>query len=263
MTIILSFRRSTTLILAASFIAVAASARVQAQAPLQIAQERVEPTNEVRAAPAAADKEPLVQYWVGVLGLLATAASALYAGVQVNLAKRQMKMVVYATVTDRVFSVNQLFINHPEFRRYFYGKEHPVRTPNSQNDYERIVSVAEYILDFSSSILEHKELLEEKKVRNPKPGSGSTSGQISWGEWEKYIEDIMENSPVLCRLLLEKREWYEDNLWKLSPLNRQNIQDKLSCEMNEERVEQIICCLFPRPAIPMVSEQKETPERSQ
>jgi hypothetical protein len=109
----------------------------------------------------------------------------------------EKKMALYIDVTQRVFDIDGLFIQHPDLRCYFYEEE--LVKPNQ--NLNRITALAEYILDFYSILQEHERLL-----------SDSTP---SWKEWNAYIADGFRSSPYLCHYFSKNKGWYEEGLLRI------------------------------------------------
>jgi hypothetical protein len=116
-----------------------------------------------------------------------------------------VKLSLYVNITQRIFEIDRIFIEHPTLRPFFY--DGTIVTPN--NDKPRITALAEYILDFYSTLQEH-----ESKIKDASP---------SWAEWTGYIEDGFKRSPFLCCYFLQRAYWYEPGLAELlNPIAKQN-----------------------------------------
>ncbi|MBB5467979.1 hypothetical protein OKW30_002483 [Paraburkholderia sp. Clong3] len=110
---------------------------------------------------------------------------------------KEMNLGHYINITQRVFDLGHLFIDHPHLRKYFYDNA----VVDSSEDIEKITSFTEYILDFFSSIQEHERLLGD--------------GTPSWKEWNEYISDFFGRSPFLCVYFAERASWYEPGLFEI------------------------------------------------
>jgi predicted RNase H-like nuclease len=66
-----------------------------------------------------------------------------------------LKLSQYIAITQRVFDVDMLFVKNPDLRSYFYESKLVTTNCNIQ----QITAIAEYILDFYSTIQEHERLL--------------------------------------------------------------------------------------------------------
>jgi hypothetical protein len=108
-----------------------------------------------------------------------------------------LKANIYGSTAIQMFTVDQVFINEPELRPYFYSNKDII---NNDPLYDKVVAVAELLLDFFDSIL-----LQQQHFPQIWPPH----------EWEAYIRDSFANSPVLCRYLKSVKHWYTDRLVKL------------------------------------------------
>lgn len=111
---------------------------------------------------------------------------------------QSIKLSQYISITQRVFDVDMLFIQNPQLRRYFYDNQIVDQLP----DIERITAVAEYILDFYSTIQEHERIL-------------ATLATPSWKEWRTFIADGFRGSPFLCVYYDKNATWYEEGLMEI------------------------------------------------
>ena len=109
-----------------------------------------------------------------------------------------MKLSQYIAITQRVFDVDMLFILNPKLRPYFYE----CRVVDQRADVQQITAIAEYILDFYSTVQEHERLLTS--LETP-----------SWTEWRVFIADGFRGSPFLCSYFEQNAAWYEDGLMEI------------------------------------------------
>jgi hypothetical protein len=125
--------------------------------------------------------------------------------------QNQKQLSLYVHLTQRVFEIDRIFIEHSEFRPYFYdckilGKNDCVLKGDG---FLKISALAEYILDFFSNLQE----LE------PKLNAGSPS----WKEWNDFIESGFATSPFLCAYFERNAKWYEQGLRdKYDPIGKRN-----------------------------------------
>lgn len=116
-----------------------------------------------------------------------------------------IKLSLYVNITQRIFEIDRIFIEHPLLRPFFY--DGVIVTPI--HDMPRITALAEYILDFYSTLQEH-----EKRIGDASP---------SWVEWTGYIKDGFQRSPFLCCYFAEHSYWYEPGLSGIfNPIAKQN-----------------------------------------
>jgi hypothetical protein len=109
---------------------------------------------------------------------------------------KSVKYSLYATASSHMLAVDEMFINHPALRPYFYsGKD------ISEDDpvYDKAIAVADFILDFFDYVLIQGQYFPQVFRRQ---------------SWEPYMTDTFANSPVLCRQLdhVKDRDWHSDDL---------------------------------------------------
>jgi hypothetical protein len=102
---------------------------------------------------------------------------------------------VYQNVTLQIFALDEIFIDHPELRPYFYsGKDISEGNP----DYQRALATAEFILDlFGTSF--------DLMPQYPKNWSSGDA-------WKAYIQQTFASSPILCWYLDEHIDWYHTEM---------------------------------------------------
>jgi|GEM_PF-2907381 len=132
-----------------------------------------------------------------VLGFVAVIISLLILGRQTRILTEAGICGIYQSFSSHLYSINEVFIEHPELRPCFYSGKHL-----AQNDpmHARAVSVAEYLLDLFDSII-----TQEGKLRQLWPQTN----------WRQYIGDSFARSPLLCEHLVELRSWYSDELFQI------------------------------------------------
>lgn len=105
-----------------------------------------------------------------------------------------LKGNAYGSVASQMFAVDRVFINEPELRPYFYsGRD----ISNDDPLYDKVVAVAELLLDFFDSVL-----LQQKHFPQIWPRQ--------W--WEAYMMYSFANSPLLCGYLESVKDWYTEDL---------------------------------------------------
>jgi hypothetical protein len=127
---------------------------------------------------------------------------------QTNYALQSVEGSIFANITSQTLAEDQIFIQYPELRPYFYeGKD---TNPNDPL-YHKIHATAEYLLDFFDS-------LESLMKKYP----------YLWiherREWEANAVDMFAWSPVLCRYLEATKDWYSDELYTLKKAGEQKRQ---------------------------------------
>jgi len=114
--------------------------------------------------------------------------------IQTKYVAKSLKVSAYESVANQMVMVDEVFIRQPEFRPYFYSGK---CINKDDADYDKVVAIAELILDVSDSVL-----IQSKQFPQVWP-------QRWWGE---YIIDSFSNSPLLCEYLSTLQNWYTKDL---------------------------------------------------
>jgi len=127
---------------------------------------------------------------------------------QTKYVAESLKSSAYGNVTAQVLKVDELFIEHPELRPYFYSSTHI-----NENDsaYNKAISTAELILDVFDSVLLQTNQFPQVWPHN-------------W--WEEYVMDSFANSPILCEYLNVRKDWYSGDLKVLMQRGLERRQQK-------------------------------------
>lgn len=136
---------------------------------------------------------------VSVLGFAGVAVTVWFLAKQTQFLAASLGDAPYATTSEQMFLLDQVFIEHPEIRPYFYeGKELRDDDPNRQ----RVLAVAETLLDFMGSVMDQSHRLKHTYPEE-------------W--WAHYFRDCFLQSPVLCDFFRRNRQWYPRALWEFMP----------------------------------------------
>lgn len=136
---------------------------------------------------------------------------------QTKYVVESIKSSIYGSTAPQLLGADELFINCPELRPYFYSGK-----GITENDvlYNKAIAVAEYLLDFFESALLQIKHFPTVQVWPRK-------------QWEAYIIDSFANSPVLCKYLNSTKDWYIDELVTLMETGKAHRQKKIS-DLNEQ-----------------------------
>lgn len=106
---------------------------------------------------------------------------------------------VFGIVTNQTLAEDQMFVNAPELRPYFY---HGKLISDTDPLAEKVKAAAEYLLDYFDSqatqLSKYPNLWRSEK-----------------DAWEANIVDQFAWSPVLCWYLEENKTWWSDELYSL------------------------------------------------
>lgn len=95
---------------------------------------------------------------------------------------------VHQSITDNMLEIDRIFIDHPEFRPFFYENTPLPSEPIQRN---QLISVAELFIDF----------VENHLLQSPHLPAGVLAG------WRTYFLKTMKNSPAL------REYWHNCGVW--------------------------------------------------
>ncbi len=110
-----------------------------------------------------------------------------------------------------MFSIDELFIDYPHLRKYFYDGE---TIDPAHVDYDKVVSIAYYLLDYFASMLIHQREFEKLVIKD-------------W--WEDWVKESFKTSPILCQCLIQRKAWYLDELHQIM---KKSISDDLHAKLS-------------------------------
>lgn len=139
---------------------------------------------------------------LGNLGSIAQAIFTplfiLFAVMEVRRARKESEVQSYYSTVEMMISLDQYFIEHPEYRAYIYqGK--PFNKEDFADDeaqYEQLMAVAEMMVDYFDLVLQQIDIMEVDRAT----------------AWVNYVLTTGENSPLIRHFMLENSEWYIDCL---------------------------------------------------
>lgn len=133
-----------------------------------------------------------VQAYSAVFTFFITLFGFLFVYFQVRNAKRYLNGFTHATVYTQQHTINQLFLDHPDLRKYFYEN---VECSIANTDRPEVLPLAEMIADF----FEH---LAQQQANLP---------HGIWPAWVRYMRHVYENSPILREHFENNNSWYDEN----------------------------------------------------
>ena len=106
---------------------------------------------------------------------------------------RQLRQTIQAESHGRIYQhaleVQKLFVEHPDLRRFFYGRE---ELKAGDRDYDKVLAFAELVADY----------LEHIMLQRPNVPSEVQKA------WENYTGLMLTSSPVLRQVLIEHQGGY-------------------------------------------------------
>jgi hypothetical protein len=131
----------------------------------------------------------VTQSVVAIVGLPILTLTLLMIWRQAKYAHHTAMSQVYQNTAAGFATVQRYFMDHPEYRPYFYdGKSVDVVDP----EYERVSAIAEFVLHAVHNLTIHRRYMKE----------------YPWDVWERSLRDIYNNSPILQKFLQEHFDWY-------------------------------------------------------
>jgi hypothetical protein len=118
---------------------------------------------------------------------------------QTSYALQSVEGSIYSNITTQSLAEDQIFINNPELRPYFY--EGKLLKPNDPMKH-KIHATSEYLLDFFDSLESQLKKYPNLWIHEKR-------------EWEANIIDQFAWSPELCRYLDATKDWYSPELYDL------------------------------------------------
>lgn len=109
-----------------------------------------------------------------------------------------LKDTLFAPLYSQQLEISKLFIEHPEYRKYFYDGVDIDFNDSDKNS--QIYAVAEHILDYFAAIIFQKK---------------AHGDVIDINCWTRYIKDCFAKSPILCETLETYKGWYPQELYRM------------------------------------------------
>jgi hypothetical protein len=163
----------------------------------------------------------LLQFITSPTGLLQFITSLVQIGVLLialraaNNALKTARSLNYSQLWDTEFKVDDIFIERPHLRKYFYEG-----TPLKPTDphYAEAEAVAEKLLDVMEHLVWQPELFPDLYLHWKGPG------KIKWKMWKRYIVDTLASSPLLRDYLKKRKSWYVPELHRLAEEAERNLE---------------------------------------
>ena len=131
----------------------------------------------------------VAQAIVAIIGLPVLTLTLLMIWRQAKYAHHAAMSQVYQNTANDFGSLQRYFMEHPEYRSYFYdGKSIDPSDP----EYVRVLAIAEFLLHAVHNLTIHRRYMSE----------------YPWYVWERSVHDIYNKSPMLQHFLLEHPDWY-------------------------------------------------------
>lgn len=135
--------------------------------------------------------------WVTAFGtwftIIPVTISLILVWVQVRNIKTSVENQTYQSVYQTEFDIHKYFLDHPQYRPYFYEK----KQPDLEGD-ERIKlnTLVEWVCDFFDDVYQQRD----------------TMTPSTFSKWRQFMKDIYQTSPILQQFIEKPgKRWYPDD----------------------------------------------------
>lgn len=138
----------------------------------------------------------VAQCVVAIIGLPVLILTMLMIWRQAQYAHHAAMSQIYQNTADSFATLQRYFIDHPEYKPYFYdGKS----IETSDLEYVRVSSISEFWLHAVHNLTIHRRYMSE----------------YPWYVWERSLRDVYNTSPILQHFLHEHPHWYTDEVHRI------------------------------------------------
>jgi hypothetical protein len=138
---------------------------------------------------------------------------------QANYALQSVEGSIYSNITTQSLAEDQIFINNPELRPYFYGGKE--LEPNSPLRH-MVRGTSEYLLDYFDSLQSQLKKYPNLWIHEKR-------------EWQANTIDMFAWSPELCRYLDATKDWYSPELYALRVAGEKKRQEGYTRQILPEK----------------------------
>jgi hypothetical protein len=110
---------------------------------------------------------------------------------------------VYEQIASSMTQLDCVFIEHPEYRKFFYDS-YPFEKVKNKNEEAAVLSVAEMFFDFMDLLFVLEKMSSDSGARN--------EVELPLVEWNTYFKDIYGTSPAMQHFLMHHKNWYHEEL---------------------------------------------------
>ena len=136
----------------------------------------------------------IAQSIVAIIGIPLALYSVFLLARQTRHLENSIHSQVYQGLTENAFRIDEMLIEHPEFRRYLYGGE---EVNENTPDLDRLLMAVELIVDvFENLNVQHRSI----------PKSVLSS-------WENYKDHVL-STPAVAYYLKAHKDWYSPEVQK-------------------------------------------------
>jgi hypothetical protein len=138
----------------------------------------------------------IAQSAVAIIGLPVLILTMWMIWRQAQYAHHAAMSQVYQNTADGFAILQRYFMDHPEYKAYFYGGK---SIEASDPEYVRVLSISEFWFHAVHNLTIHRRYM----------------GEYSWHIWEGSLRDVYNKSPILQHFLHEHPHWYTDEVHRI------------------------------------------------
>jgi len=129
--------------------------------------------------------------WVTIILVV---VSILLVWKQIRDLKTSVENQTYQSVYQTEFDIHKYFLEHPEYRPYFYENKKP---PNlDENERIKLDTLTEWVCDFFDDVYQQRD----------------TMTPDTFIKWRQFMKDIYQTSPILQEFIAKRgTRWYPDD----------------------------------------------------
>jgi hypothetical protein len=116
----------------------------------------------------------------------------------IETSNRSNNLSTWSTVSSQGMEIDKVFIEQPEFQKYFFSG---ATIDRRDTNFEKASAISIMLLDYIDSVLVFLNYL-------PSEGDSRKETFIERDTWDRYFASLFRNSPLLCQTLEENKGVY-------------------------------------------------------
>jgi hypothetical protein len=150
---------------------------------------------------------------ISVLMSIVNLVTFLFLWDQTNQVSNTLSSTASQSIMSQQLQLDQIFIDKPELRPYFYAVNDQVTplpsnltTPEDQLMYSSIMALADLKLDYFYTVYDQSRYISDFKNAESEESL----------EWQRYLVDSFNQSPAMCQRIIEVRGWYPEAIFDIA-----------------------------------------------
>ena len=161
-------------------------------------------------------KKLLTPEWATAIGtwvtIILVVISILLVWKQIRDLKTSVENQTYQSVYQTEFDIHKYFLEHPDYRPYFYEKKPPDKEGEEKI---KLDTLTEWVCDFFDDVYQQRD----------------TMTPATFNKWRQFMKDIYQTSPVLQEFIEKKgTRWYPDDF--VGDIKKQSIDVPLPAKQH-------------------------------